>query len=440
MRIGRRGLAILVTAAIILAVAAVVAVVVFLALQRDRPGSTAWQDPLTQVVPAAIVPQLALYPLAGASEIETIDAGIDNGDFATAYAGLVYSLDVSDRQRIGRLVALGANLAAAEDSGLASVVFQQVYDLAILSPNLNDRQRAEALWRSSRGWGNLGLSEQALLALDQAEVIAAQSPHLQTAQRRSILVLLEEAYRDLGESKLAAEAQSQIAGLDQSKIGEAALRRATPADLPSGGEPISSPEVGALEEARRQAAYAVIDSLSRGEPASEPLSSLAEALKAEDAAKLSLYNQQLEATTQAGRRSQVHQVLVRWLLLKSRIAQKGFGLSVVPEWESQASDIQASLSRAYEELAFDYEDWSASLPDADQTAPSSYAALRSIVLSGRLGQYPNYPSGQLGEKVGSAVASMVEAGYVDDLYVALNEVDGQVQPLLSRSGGLSATP
>jgi hypothetical protein len=286
----------------------------------------------------------------------------------------------------------------------------------------------------------LGLSEQALLALDQAEVIAAQSPHLQTAQRRSILVLLEEAYRDLEESKLAAEAHSQIASLDQSTSGEAALSLATTADLPSDGAPISSPEVGALEEARRQAAYAVIDSLSRGEPASEPLSSLAGALKAEDAAKLDLYNQQLEATTQPGRRSQIHQLLVRWLLLKSRIAQKGFGLSIVPEWENQATDIQASLSKAHEELAFDYEDWSASLPDADQTAPSSYAALRSIALSGRLGQYPNYPSGQLGEKVRAAVASMVEAGYVDDLYLGVNEVDGQVQFFLSRSTGLPATP
>ena len=167
---------------------------------------------------------------------------------------------------------------------------------------------------------------------------------------------------------------------------------------------------------------------------------MAGALKAEDAAKLDLYNQQLEATTQPGRRSQIHQLLVRWLLLKSRIAQKGFGLSVVPEWESQASDIQASLSRAYEELAFDYEDWSASLPDADQTAPSSYAALRSIALSGRLGQYPNYPSGQLGEKVRAAVASMVEAGYVDDLYLGVSEADGQVQFFLSSTTGLPATP
>ncbi len=440
MRIRRRGLAILITSAIALAAIVIVAVVVFFAFQRERPASTEWQNPMAQVAPAAIVPQLALYPLAGASEIETIDAGIDNSDLATAYAGLVYSLDLSDRQRIGRLIALGTRLTEADSSGVASAVFQQVYDLALLSPNLNDRQRAEALWRAARGWGALGRSDQALIALDQAEVIAAQSPHLQTAQRRSILVLLEEAYRDLEESKRAKDVEDQIGGLDQAMTSESAGSRAKAADLPSDGQPISSPEVGALEEARRQAAYAVIDSLSLGEPPSELLNSLAEALRAEDTAKLSLYSQELDSTTQAGRRSQIHQLLARWLLLKCRVAQKGFGLSIVPEWEGQAGDIQANLSKAYEDLAFDYEDWSASLPDAAQTAPSSYAALRSIVLSGRLGQYPNYPSGQLSQKLGAAVASMTEAGYVNDLYLGVDEFDGQVQFSLSRSTGLPAAP
>jgi len=442
MRITRRkGLAVLLATAITLAIIAVVALVALLALRRESGAAIGWQDPLTKVMTDEIVPQLALYPLAGASEVETIDAGIDNGDLATAYAGLVHCLDISGRQRIGRLAALGDRATKAGKPDLASVIYQQVYDLALLSPELNDPQRADALWRAARGWKEAGQDDQALLALEQAELLATRSPFLQAAQRRSILVLLEEAYRDLGDEDRAEAVRGWVVDLDQQNTREPTGTRAGAAELPSRGEPVSSPEVGALEEARRQAAYAVIESLSQAdEPDAELVRVLADALMAEDAAKLSLYGQELGASTQAGRRSELHQLLIRWLLLKRRVAQRGFGLSIIPDWEAQSSDIQASLSRAYEDLAFDYEDWSASLPDATQMVPSSYAALRSIILAGRLGQYPNPPEDQLVQKLSTAVVSLVAAGYTGDLYLSARESGSELELFLSSGSDTSSTP
>jgi hypothetical protein len=427
---GRR-LWILLAVAAVLVIVAVLAIVASLAMRQRQPDSLAWQDPLTAVDPGGVVPQLALYPLAGASELETIDAGIDNGDLMTAYSTLAYSSDVSDKQRIGRLAALGDQFAQADDPSMASVAFGQVYDLALLSPRLNDPLRVDALRQAARGWAGMGEKSRALGALGQVQVIASSSPYLRTSQRREMLASLEAAYRDLDEGGLAEQVRAQIVALDQGSPAVPADTLVRPAELPSAGDAVSSQEVGSLEEARRQAAYAVIDSLSAGsEPTPEQLSQLDAALKAEDAAKLSLYRQELDATTQPGRRMAIHQLLVRWLLLKYRIAQKGFGLSIVQDWEVQVGDIQSDLSKAHEDLLFDREDWAASLPDASYMAPSSYAALRLALMSGRLGQYPNYPVEQLAQNLQATVSEMVGAGHAAELFVALRDSGGELQPQL----------
>ncbi|HNS52558.1 MAG TPA: hypothetical protein PKO09_15435 [Anaerolineae bacterium] len=440
MRTRRRGSTILAGVAVVAVLLAVIATIAFLALRRDQKASTGWQDPLSLVVSEEVVPGLALYPLAGAAEVETIDAGIDNGELASAYASLVYAQELSDTQRIGRLTALAAKLTE-EDPAVASNALQQAADVALLSPDLNDPQRADALWRVARGWGAMEQTGRALQALEQAQLLATDSPYLQAAQRRWILAQLEEAYRSLGADTRAESVRSLVVELDQGSGGRPDQNRTEAADLPRNGQSLSSPEVGALEEARRQAAYAVIESLSQGgEPPLDLIAGLENALRAEDAAKLSLYNQELAATTQAGRRSEIHHQLVHWLLLKCRVAQKAFGLSIVPEWESRLNDLIAELSKAQEDLAFDYEDWSASLPYADQIAPSSYAALRSTVLAGRLGVYPNYPAEQLVEKLSGAVDRLLGSGLAGDLYVGTREEDGEVQFFLTRSGDRGLAP
>jgi hypothetical protein len=127
------------------------------------------------------------------------------------------------------------------------------------------------------------------------------------------------------------------------------------------------------------------------------------------------------------------------LLLKYRIALKGFGISIVQEWEGQLGDIQAALSKAHEDLLFDHEDWAASLPDASYMAPSSYAAQRLALLAGRLGQYQNYPAEQLVQELRDTVGEMVGAGYVSDLFVDAGESDGELRFRLTRGADYAQT-
>jgi hypothetical protein len=260
-------------------------------------------------------------------------------------------------------------------------------------------------------------------AYDQVFLIAVRSPYLPLAHRRDLLSVLEKAYLDLGDSAQAQVSRERIVELDQTTNPLPPIMARQVPDLTQGTQPVSTPDIGALEEARRQAAFALLQRLAEGvEPPNDLVSALGQALKAEDMAKLDLYRRELESAAQLGRRVGLHRQMISWLTLKYRVAQQGFGLSVVPEWEEQAADIQSALSKAYEDLYFDYEDLVASLPEASLIAPGSYDVRRLVVQAGRLGHYPNYPAPQLVEKLHDAAASLIAEGLADRLYVdALQE-------------------
>lgn len=411
--------------------AAIASVAIYLLLQR-QPQSAGWQDPIIAILPDEVAADLALYPLAGASELDTVDAAIDNGDLETAYATLVFGVDLTDAQRIGRLVLLGGRFPDADKPDRAAIAYQQIVDTAVLSPDLNDPARADALLAVGKGWAVLGEEDRALEAYDQVYLIAVQSPYLQMANRRDLLSALETAYRDMGAEERAEASRDAIVELDQQTASHPPV---SPGDIPElvqGETAISSPEVGALEDARRQAAFELLEPLSTGEePPADLVEYLAQALRAEDAAKLALYQQELGATTQPNRRISVNQHLVRWLLLKYKIASRGFGISLVPEWETSLADIQSELSKAWEGLFFDYEDLVTSLPEVSLIGPGSYAVRRQVLLDGRLGRYPNYPAEQLADKLQDAARDLISSETVDQLYVDVRRDDGELSFLLS---------
>jgi hypothetical protein len=434
---------ILLAAVIVLLVVAVVAGAIFFVLQRQQTTSATWQDPIAGILPAEILPELALYPLAGASELETIDVAMANGDLETAYAALVFSMDLTDVQRIGRLTLLGKRFVEADLPRRADLCYQQIYDVALISPTLNDPARADALLGSGTGWAALGQTALAANACDQVYLLATQSPYLQMAHRRDLLGRLETAYGDLGDVERAAACQQAIANLDQQPNPQPPAMPGPAPGLPQGSEPVSSPQVGTLEEARRQAAYTLLQALGgEAEPPPGLVGNLAQALQAEDAAKQGLYQQELDATSQPGKRINVDWQSIRWLMLKYRVAARGFGLSLVPEWESQLPDIQSALSTAYEDLLFDYEDFVAALPDASLLGSGSYQARRQSILAGQLGQYPNYPAEQLASKLQDAATDLIAAGSREQLYLDVAVENGGLRFYLSPAEqyGLPAQP
>ncbi|MCL7452111.1 MAG: hypothetical protein M8467_03575, partial [Anaerolineae bacterium] len=280
----------------------------------------------------------------------------------------------------------------------------------------------------------LGEGRLALEAYDQVHLIAIESPYLQLANRRDLLVALEAAYRDLGDEERASAIRADIVVLDQQARPQPPATPGERPELPSLEEAsVSTPEVGALEEARRQAAYDLLQALSAGGEANADLvSSLAQALQAEDVAKLDLYRETLEGTSQPGTRIDAHWQRIRWLMLKYQVASRGYGLALLPDWEAELAGVRSDLSKAYEELYFDYEDLVTALPEARLIGPGSYQVRRQVILDGRLGRYVNYPAQQLADKLQAAVQGLSAAGAVDRLYVDVGTRDeGQLHFYLS---------
>lgn len=416
----RRGLIwILLALVALLLVIAAGSVVAYLVL-RARPAAadTAWQDPVTAVAPDKIAPESALYSLAGASDWDTIDVALRRNQPDTAYAILTFSLGLTDAQRSGRLLSIADQFREAGDEKMARLVYQQVYDVAVLSPELSDPLRADALLSAGQGQAKLEQAEQAMTAYDQAYTIAVNSPYLQTAHRRDLLTDLAAACLDLGREDKVTQYREQLAALDQGATVSPAAILPDPLGLVESQESVSSVDIGALEETRRQAGLAVLSVLETGQqPTAEQLAPLSQALQAEDQAKLALYRQELDATSQPGRRVDVHWAMLRWLELKYQVAMKGFGLSLVLGWEAQAADIRSELSKAFEALRFDYEDIATSLPDASLLQHGRYQVWRWLTITGRLGQYPNYPEEQMAAKLQEAARGMIAAGTVAPLYV-----------------------
>lgn len=406
--------------------------VAFFVLGQQEAVDHGWQDPMAAIRSDEVAPDLALYPLAGALELDTVDAAMENGELETAYGILVYSLDLGQTQRLGRLVRLGGAFREAGRAERAALCFQQVYDMAVLDPRLTDPARADALFSAGKGWAQLEDEAQALLAFEQVYRLAMESPYLQMANRRDLLVGLEAAFEELGYPERADAARARIVELDQEARPQPPALPGEQPNLPLGTGTVSSPEVGALENARREAAFAILQAYAAGgEPGPGLVEALAQALLAEDAAKLELYRQELEATSQPGRRIEVQRQMIRWLLLKYQVAAEGFGLPLVPAWGAVLPEIQSELSKAYEGLRFDYEDLVTALPEAWLIGPGNYEVRRQVILEGRLGRYVNYPALQLADKLQEAARELIAAGSAERLYVDVRSGEEELQFVLS---------
>ena len=152
---------------------------------------------------------------------------------------------------------------------------------------------------------------------------------------------------------------------------------------------------------------------------------------AEDVARSEFY-QTADNLSLVDRLALLHDKLA-WLAVKYRVAQRGYGASLVPEWTTQSTDIATALSSTYTELINGYGQQLDTL-DATEAVQARVELLRQGVLWTRLGLFPdanaeNVLSGQLAEASRQLWTRQGNAG----LTVIGQDVDGQRFYLLSGS-------
>jgi hypothetical protein len=407
---------ILVSGFLIFVLAGIVAFGAYFFTSRREVSLSAWSDPIAHVQTEKVKPALALLPLAGVPSSKAFSQALEAGELESAYAILVFSLDLSERERVGSFLLLARRYAEAENATKAKLCYRQASTIATLSPVLPDFTRADAYLQAGRSLADLREQGEAKLNYDQAYTIALYSPYLKKAHQKSILDKLVSAYEAIGESQRAEQALNQSAALDLETSDSTELE---PTDtdreflLGHPNEPtLMTQEVAEAEAARREAAHKLSDYLlsTLKQPPDNLTASLAQTLQTEDEARMSFYNTEPAEPPMLLEKVAVAWHKVRWLTIKYQVASGGYGLSLLPEWESQVAEIQSELSKAYEDLYALYGEQVIALPEADAIDRAWGEVLRREIEVGRLGLYPNYPEEQLIAKLKDATEKLIAAG------------------------------
>jgi hypothetical protein len=152
---------------------------------------------------------------------------------------------------------------------------------------------------------------------------------------------------------------------------------------------------------------------------------LANALMVEDQEKLPYFEDEIANTTQLSRRIDFIFAQISWLSIKYRVARRAYGLSLVPEWESQAEQIRADLTKSYENLFALYADLVVALPEASQLDKATEEKLRREVLAGELGRYPNYPKEQRQKQLSDITNQLISTQPELNLFVGTSTVNNE---------------
>jgi hypothetical protein len=328
-------------------------------------AAAAWRDPSAGVRPEAVATDLALLRLAGASDERVLALAMEMDELETLRSVLVFSGDLGDRERTNGWLWLAQRYSQAGQREQAALAFRLAGDGAILGVGLPDWSRTEILVAVGRQLLPLFDRIGAKFFLGQAAVIGARSSSLTDFQRRSLLERLVPSILEAGGERedwrdLAAAVENDAAGdtfrspagpsglgLDGVLVGDALSVQARDARRAVAAEWLAATSAGyaSSDAALSDTASAPPrDALGQTKTDGESREQLRQALLTEDAALDRFAAAGLVADESA---LAAHEVWLRWLLLKRRVAGGGFGSGLVPEWERRREEIDADLSKAW---------------------------------------------------------------------------------------------
>lgn len=377
-------------------------------------GTTA----LSTFQPEHIVPSLALMQLAGdpveALAYQAINAGETETSRALTWIGLTQMAPA----RIALLLKLATAAAAEEQPATAQALYQQVRALAVLDSALSPLARSQALLRCVSGL--LDLNEQAAArdVAQQVLIIVKQAPDLLPAQRNQIL-------RDLQSLTLPLRTEDAFHRELTELIRNPYLSLNT--TLFSGQWPTLT-ETSALDPLlvsvaaeRQQAARAFAQRLLQVQPldAEAERQRLILALSIEDQERAA-YFYQISATQNLTFSLQFLALEQQrdWLITKLAVAQQLYGVSLIPEWETDQSAIVQALAQVTADLQQQLLTLAQSQSTPEQQVAQRFYALTWLAQQIEFGLYPQSNAAEVGEQLRVLQGEMAQLNLTPALPVA----------------------
>jgi hypothetical protein len=372
----------------------------FVSSRSPSVDTSKWITPQEQVDTQKIIPGVAIAILAGTSDSASVDDSLAAGDFEGAFAQIAYGTEFSDANRVGTLLLLGNRYAAAKQTTKAAWMYQYAVFLAVVSPLPSDLNRMQTLLEAAQGLKALNMDSNARAVLDQAYLIAEYSPALPRDTRAQVAEQIARLYDRFGASKLAQNAR-QLANDTITLADESAVNLARRPFRIQPTDPPANPDIVAKLKERVAAARELVDALNLNPPKSEAdlpddlVRALGDKLYEEDGLRMAYYASQYDASPDASSQLGVLRDKLTWLAIKYRIAKKGFGISLVPEWEDQAADIAQQLNDTYADYFAITQQQAQSLDKTDESNRSIEDLLRGAIVAGRWGIYSQYDEADL---------------------------------------------
>ena len=144
------------TAATVLLVLVGIASLSAFFLLRSQPFDVPeWQDPLTLVHSDDIDPALAVAGLGGVPDVDLVAQALAEARADTAFAILVFSPSIGDRESAGAFVLLANRYRIDDRPRQAMTSYRLAGTIATLSPDLPDSVRADTFILAGEGLAEL---------------------------------------------------------------------------------------------------------------------------------------------------------------------------------------------------------------------------------------------------------------------------------------------
>lgn len=393
-----------------------------LLITRRSAGS----QQVARISPDDIAPALALRTLAGEPDAIVVDQALEENQLETAFATLYFSTDLPDSQRAAYWIALGQSFAEAKQKERARTCYGQASSVLLLSSAPFDNEKASALLTLGKDLAVIGDAAEAERTFDFAYTIARYSPYVPEPQRRFILSNLASEYKALGNDKKSDESTRALSSLPASVAAGA-----SPADAALPEAPLGD-EVKAATAWRMRAAQRLINSL--GSTSSSQIDAarrnLEDALRAEDDLRSLVLDNKLGQAPSTEVKAALAKERARWLTMRYRVAQKGFGVSLAPAWERSLAEIKNTLRQSVANYFMLRREAAVSLPDAVDAAQARVDLLRQEMMAGKIGLYPDYPENRLIAELSQGTKERIDLRE-EGLYVAVLSQEGRGQLVIT---------
>lgn len=364
-----------------------------------------------------IVPQLALMQLAGDPSEALAYQALNAGEIETSRAIAWLGMEALSSARVELLLKLAQRFITDEQPEAAQTLYAQARALAVLDSRLTPIERSQALLRCMSGWLALGEQDAALDAAQQILLIVQQAPDLLPAQRSQLL-------RDLQSITLAAKITSFDRELNE-LLRNPYLSPSTTlltGQWPTLAEtPAPDPTVAALVTERQQAARALAERLLqvRAVDAEGERQRLVRALLIEDQQRTAYFNQisTSQNLTFSIQFSTIEQKR-DWLLIKLAVAQRLYGVSLIPEWEAAQAAILQEINTTSADLQEALIALAKTQATPEQQLAQRFYALTWLAQQIELGLYPQSYGPELNEQFRVLQGELVQANLVPALPVA----------------------